>query len=245
MLFVACACLGRVEAGPTQLDDLPAVGSPAAAQSIDGLSRAMQSGASASASAGGPEDSDAATAGRRSTFAVDPADGRVLPIALREGAESPLRAGRSVELPVTSRPDREDGTIKEMARATLDWMHERLPWSGGKDAGQAPAAAPMPVDTLVLPVETAGAASSVFAPHVARPAAAPGAQTVDPRNVSIVVATEPMHGGHRSLGAGPEDAFSRFLRFGHELIAHPLTWLAIVLVAAVQVLVSRNSRRRK
>lgn len=133
----------------------------------------------------------------------------------------------------------EDG-LRKLAASARGWMREVF--GRPDDARNIPVGDAMPgVDDLGLPVETQASGVRAMPQRAARPVEVPPPEAMPRRAVTATAAHE--SAGARLLAqSAPEYAIQRFLKRCRQVLVHPLTWLAIVLVAATHIAMSRGRR---
>jgi len=137
----------------------------------------------------------------------------------------------------------DDDGLRKFATSARDWMRDVF---GKPDnpqdnvPGDARPGIPGAPD-LGLPVETQASGVSAMAQRAARPVQMPPPGAGPSRAPTAAPAHE--SAGARLLAdSAPEYSIQQFLKRCREVLVHPLTWLAIALIGATHIVMSRGRR---
>ena len=252
---IAWACLGPCRANPIGADDAaaqvdmdPTAAGPAATLPPPGASMPL---AGVSRGAAGERLSPSSTDTDNKTQAQEQADAMasardpsLLPIDMQgvggraHPAPSALPKGQASEAP----PD--DGAFKKLALSARDWMQDlfgRPDNAQDGPSGDASRGAPSGAGELGLPVETQSGGVRAMAPRAERQAQlpAPGAAS---RHAAAAPPAQPTAGARLLADSAPEYVIQHVVQRFREVLVHPLTWLAIVLVGVTHIVMSRGRR---
>ena len=238
-VVIAWACLGPCHANPVPVDAgaVPAdadrtapgpVAMPAASMPLVGSARRTLPGDLAQ------ERADALAAAR------DPA---LLPIDM-QGVGAQAHPAPSA-LPKTQAGDAgvDDDGLRKFATSARDWMRDVF---GKPDnpqdnlPGEVQPGIPGAPD-LGLPVETQASGVSPMAQRAARPVQMPP-PGAGPHRAAAAAPVRDSAGARLLADSAPEYSIQQFLKRCREVLVHPLTWLAIVLIGATHILMSRGRR---
>jgi hypothetical protein len=233
---IAVSCLGPCGAAPVAIDTgtAPAdadhsshaapLGLPGASMPLAGVPRGDL----------GPDQGDPLAAAR------DPA---LLPIDMQGvGAQAhPAPSALPKNQPADAGAD--DDGLKKLALSARDWMHDvfgRPDNAQDRSGGDVLPGKPGASD-LGLPVETQAGGMRAMPQRAERPVEMPPPGAGSQRAATPAPARE--SAGARLLAdSAPEYTIQMFLKRAREVLVHPLTWLAIVLIGVTHILVSRGRR---
>ncbi len=247
---ITWACLGTCQANPIPADD-------AAAQSD-----ADRSGAGATAGLASPGASSsrgAVLVDRRPSLSTD-SDEKLLS---QERADAMASARDPALIPIdmqgvgaqahpapTALPKKQDEIpagdsdgLKKFTLTARDWMHDVF---GKPDNApdiapdQALPGAPGAGGDLGLPVETQSSGVRPMAQRTERPVEVP-APGAGPNHAAAVPARETA-GARLLADSAPEYSIQQALKRCREVLVHPLTWLAVVLIGVTHIVMSRGRR---
>ena len=257
---LAGAIASVVHAGPVLLDD--------AASAAEPLDAKIGNGATPHAdSVGiGPHADPAGAVARRARADAaesNPADKPALrerrepslsaigrgPLPERLGRAPPdtsRRAGGPDGSPGPARPPHADDGLatatKSMAVAALAWINEALPWARSKPAGEQGEPKPSaPAESgefaAEMGIDNAAAAGWRADRHSAEPNAAGTAR-------EVTFSTSTTDRPERRYEADPAGTnwVRESVKFGRELVQHPLTWLVVLVIGIAHILLSRAGR---
>lgn len=137
----------------------------------------------------------------------------------------------------------DDDGLRKFATNARDWMRDVF---GKPDnpqdnlPGDALPGAPGAHD-LGLPVETQASGVSAMAQRAARPVEMPP-PGAGPHRATAAAPARDSAGARLLADSAPEYSIQQFLKRCRELLVHPLTWLAIVLIGATHIIMSRGRR---
>jgi hypothetical protein len=262
-----CALASGVRAGPIALEEARTAIEPAAEAKLEGAGDATAGTSTRAVTSTGaaPESGAGAAASRRARAegAEPGAGGGAAPRELRTGpAPQSTGTGAAAErlanvLPTDARrssvpprtpttqgaPADDDGlTIKAVASTAKAWINENMPWVRGQDDADKPAVnAGPPAEGSEFAAELGLDAGSSFDLRGERGAAQPGTATGE-RDVTFSGSSADRIERGRLAERGGENWLKEAVRFGRDLVEHPLTWIVLVLVGLVHVALSRAGR---
>ncbi len=249
---ITWACLGPCQANPIQADD-------AAAQADADRSRAAQASPGASMPLAGA--ARGGTAGDRRPAVSTDSDDKVLS---QERADAMASARDPALLPIdmqgvgahahpapSALPKKQaddtgsdnDG-LKKFALSARDWMHDmfgRPDNAQDNPSGEALPGAPGAASDLGLPVETQSSGVRAMAQRAEHPVEvpAPGAAV---HHVGGTAPVQESAGARLLADSAPEYSIQLFLKRCREVLVHPLTWVAILLIGVTRIVMSRGRR---
>jgi hypothetical protein len=237
---ITCACLGPCHANPIAADDAtaqPDAERRAAALASPGVSMPSAGGARSTADDKLPsEDRADAMASAR-----DPA---LLPIDMQGvGAQAHPTPSALPKIQAQDPGSDNDG-LKRFALTARDWMHDVF---GKPDnpqeglPGTAMPGAPGVGGDLGLPVEMQASGVRAMAQRAERPVEVPAPGAATQRAVTTAPARETA-GARLLADSATEYSIQQVLRRCREVLVHPLTWLAIVLIGITHIAMSRGRR---
>jgi hypothetical protein len=236
---IAWACLGPCRANPVPVDagvapadaDRSAPGPaaiPAASMPLVGSSRGTLTGELAQ------ERADALATAR------DPA---LLPIDMQGVGAQAHPAPSALPKAQGDNAGVDDGGLRKFATSARDWMRDvfgkpdnpqdNLPADGQPGVSGAP--------DLGLPAETQASGVSPMAQRAARSVEMPP-PGAGPHRATAAAPAHDSAGARLLAESAPEYSIQQFLKRCREVLVHPLTWLAIVLIGATHILMSRGRR---
>ena len=236
---IAWACLGPCRANPVPVEagaatadaerSAPApMAMPAASMPLVGSPRGATPGELAQ------ERADALATAR------DPA---LLPIDMQGVGAQAHPAPSALPKAQAGNPDADDDGLRKFANSARDWMRDVF---GKPDhpqdnlPGDALPGAPGAPD-LGLPVETQASGVSPMAQRAARPVEMPP-PGAGPHRTTAAAPAHDSAGARLLADSAPEYSIQQFLKRCREVLVHPLTWLAIVLIGATHIVMSRGRR---
>ena len=240
---IAWTCVGTCVANPMAADD--------AAQADAERAAAAQPAAGASAAHGGGDrrdplavDSDeTALSQARADAMASARDPALIPIdAQGVGAQAhPTPSALPKKQEVVANED--DDALKKFAINARDWMHDMF---GKPDnaqdnpSEQAPSVGAAPGSELGLPVETQASGVRLMPQRSERPVEVPP-PGAGPHRAAVAPAQETA-GARLLADSAPEYSIQQALKRCREVLVHPLTWLAIVLIGVTRIAMSRGRR---
>ncbi len=238
---ITCACLGPCHANPIAADD--------AAAQADAERRATAALASPGASmppaaaARGAAD-DKLLSQERADAMASARDPALLPIDMQGVGAQAHPAPSALPKNQAQDPGSDNDGLKRFALTARDWMHDVFgkPGNAQENApGDAVPGAPGAGGDLGLPVETQASGVKAMAQRAERPVEVPAPGAAAHRAATAVPARETA--GARLLAeSASEYSIQQILRRCREVLVHPLTWLAVVLIGITHIAMSRGRR---
>ncbi len=253
---ITWACLVPCQANPIAADD--ATVQPDANRSGAGQSAALASPGASTAPVGAArggavserrtslstDSDDKLLAQERADAMASARDPALLPIDMQGvGAQAHPTPSALPKKPVDDSSGDSDA-LKKFALTARDWMHDvfgRPDNAQDSASGDALPGAPGAAGDLGLPVETQASGVRAMAPRAERPVEVPAPGAASHR--AATAGPAPETAGARLLAeSAPEYSIQQALKRCREVLVHPLTWLAIVLIAVTHIAMSRGRR---
>jgi hypothetical protein len=170
-------------------------------------------------------------------------DPSLIPIDMQGVGAQAHPAPSALPKKVDGRAASDDEGLRRFAATARDWMRDVF---GRPDnlqdgaAGPGLPAAPGTGGDLGMPVETQASGVRPMAQRMERPMEVP-APGAGPHRAAAAPARE--SAGARLLAeSAPEYSIQQFLRHCREVLVHPLTWLAILLIGVTRIAMTRGRR---
>ena len=248
---IAWACLGPCHANPIQADDAAAQADAdrsGAAQASPGASMPL-TGAVHGATVGdrrpsvATDSDDKLLSQERADAMASARDPALLPIDMQGVGAHAHPAPSALPKKQADDPGGDNDGLKKFALTARDWMHDmfgRPDNAQDNPSGEALPGAPGAAGDLGLPVETQSSGVRAMAQHAERPVEVP-APGAAPHHAAA--APVPETAGARLLAdSAPEYSIQLFLKRCREVLVHPLTWVAVLLIGVTRIAMSRGRR---
>ncbi len=250
---IAWACLGPCQANPiraddaaAQLDAAPAAAGRTTAVPSPGASMPLMDTTRGDRGRSQSADADAKTlAQERADDMASARDPALLPIDMQGVGAQAHPAPSALPKTPAAEPVAENDSLKRYAASARGWMHDVF---GGPDNVQDnnPSSdafsSPHGVGgELGLPVETQSSGVPPLAQRPERPVEVPPPGAASHR-AAAAAPVQPTAGARLLTDSAPEYAIQRVLARCREVLVHPLTWLAVVLIAITHIVMSRGKR---
>jgi len=137
----------------------------------------------------------------------------------------------------------DDDGLHKFATSARDWMRDVFGKPDNPQDNQPGDALPGApgAPELGLPVETQASGVSPMAQRAARPVEMPP-PGAGPHRAAAAAPARDSAGARLLADSAPEYSIQQFLKRCREVLVHPLTWLAIVLIGATHIVMSRGRR---
>ena len=250
---ITWAGLGPCQANPIPVDDAAAqadanrslTGQAAAPGASTPLVGAARGGATGERRSSLSTDSDDKLLTQERADAMASArDPALLPIDMQGVGAQAHPAPSALPKKPAEDPGSNNDALKKFALTARDWMHDvfgRPDNALDNPSGDALPAAPGAAGDLGLPVETQSSGVRAMAQRTERPVEVPAPGAAAHRAATAAPAQETA--GARLLAeSAPEYSIQQALQRCREVLVHPLTWLAIVLIGVTHIAMSRGRR---
>ncbi len=236
---IAWTCLGPCRANPVPVD---AGAAPADVDRIAPGAVAMPA-ASMPLVGGGRGAIPGELARERADALATARDPALLPIDMQGVGAQAHPAPSALPKTQAGNAGADDDGLRKFATSARDWMRDvfgkpdnpqdNLPGDALPGAPGAPG--------LGLPVETQASGVSAMAQRAARPVEMPP-PGAGPHRATAAAPAHDSAGARLLADSAPEYSIQQFLKRCREVLVHPLTWLAIALVGATHIVMSRGRR---
>jgi hypothetical protein len=228
----------QADANPPGAGQAAALALPGASTPLVGAARGSAGGERRPSLSTDPD--DRLLAQERANALASARDPALLPIDMQGVGAQAHPAPSALPKKPADDPGNDNDGLKKFALTARDWMHDVF---GGPDnlqdnpSGDALPGAP---GDLGLPVETQSSGVRAMAQRAERPVEVP-AQGAALHRAAAAPAQE--SAGARLLAdSAPEYSIQQVLKRCREVLVHPLTWLAIVLIGVTHIAMSRGRR---
>ena len=253
---ITWACLGPCQANPIPADD--AAAQPDADRSAAGQAAALAShgastplvGAVRGGAAGDRRSSlstdsdDKLLAQERADAMASARDPALLPIDMQGVGAQAHPAPSALPKKAAEDPGNDNDGFRKFALTARDWMHDvfgRPDNAQDNPSGDALPGAPGAAGDLGLPVETQSSGVRAMAQRAERAAEVPAPGAASHRAATAAPAQETA-GARLLADSAPEYSIQQALKRCREVLVHPLTWLAVVLIGITHIAMSRGRR---
>lgn len=253
VLAITSACVVTGHANPIPADDaaaqldagrfgaLPAAG-PAAPGASMPLAGSMRAGTGGERRPGSSTDADEKLLSQERADAIASArDPALLPIDMQGVGAQAHPAPSALPKRQAQDPGTESDGFKRFATSARDWMHDMFGKPDNLQDNPSSDALPGAPGDLGLPVETQSSGVRAMPQRAERPVEVPPPGAAPHRSATGAPARE--SAGARLLAeSAPEYSIQLMLKRCREVLVHPLTWLAVLLIGVAHIVMARKRR---
>ena len=245
-------CLGPCLANPIQVDDAAAQAdadrsgaaqaSPGASVPLAGVARGGTAGDRRPSVA--TDSDDKLLSQERADAMASARDPALLPIDMQGVGAHAHPAPSELPKKQADDPGNDNDGMKKFALTARDWMHDvfgRPDNAQDIPSGEALPGAPGAAGDLGLPVETQSSGVRAMAQRAERPVEVP-APGAAPHRAAGTAPVQETAGARLLADSAPEYSIQLFLKRCREVLVHPLTWVAVLLIGVTRIAMSRGRR---